>query len=66
MDVLQSSRDQDKIRRLRAEIVGQHEPIMELLLYECALRFSCVTADIPSALGESDCLRCEHLPGSGT
>ena len=35
---LQSSRDKDKIRRIRAEIAEQHESIMELIS-ECAIRF---------------------------
>jgi hypothetical protein len=37
--VLQSSRDKDKIRRIRAEIAEQHESIMELIC-ECAIRFN--------------------------
>jgi hypothetical protein len=37
--VLRASRDKDKIRRLRGEILEEHESIMELLS-ECALRFN--------------------------
>jgi hypothetical protein len=52
LDVLQSSKDKDSIRRARAEIIEQHESIMELLS-ECAYRFNGIPADISTELKES-------------
>jgi len=43
--VLQSSRDKDKIRRIRAEIAEQHESMMELIC-ECGIRFKGIPGDI--------------------
>jgi len=42
-DRLQPSRDRDRIGRLRAEILEQHESTMELLS-ECALLFNGIWA----------------------
>ena len=50
--MLESSREKNKIRHLRAEIVEQHDSIMELLS-ECAFRFNCIPADIATALTDS-------------
>ncbi len=61
VDVLQSSRDKDKIRRLRAEIAEQHESIMELIS-ECAIRFNGLPQDIYRALTESICLPLQEQP----
>jgi hypothetical protein len=63
VDVLESSREKDKIRRLRAEIVEQHDSIMELLS-ECALRFNCIPADIATALTDSASLPLEEQPAA--
>lgn len=63
LDVLQSSRDKDKIRRLRAEIVEQHGSIMELLS-ECAYRFKGIPADIGAALTESVSVPLEEQPAA--
>ena len=60
-DVVQSSRDKERVRRLRAEIAEQHEPIMELLS-ECAFRFNGIPADIAAALTESASLPLEEQP----
>jgi len=59
--VLQSDREKDKIRRLRGEILEQHESIMELLS-ECALRFKGIPADISAALTGSVSLPLEAQP----
>ena len=61
VDVLQPSRDKDKIRRLRAEIAEQHESIMELIS-ECAIRFNGLPQDIYTALTESKYLPLEEQP----
>ena len=63
LDVHQSSRDKERIRRVRAEIAEQHEPIMELLS-ECALRFNGIPADIAAELTESACLPFEEQPAA--
>ena len=59
--MLPSSTDKDKIRRLRAEILEQHESIMELPA-ECALRFKGIPADISAALTQSVSLPLEEQP----
>jgi hypothetical protein len=61
VDVLQSSRDKDKIRRIRAEIAEQHESIMELIS-ECAIRFNGLPQDLYTALTETNCLPLEEQP----
>lgn len=55
------ARDEERIRRVRAEIAEQHESIMELLS-ECALRFNGIPADIAAALTESVSLPLEEQP----
>ena len=59
--MLQSSRDKDKIRRIRAEIAEQHASIMELIS-ECAIRFKGLPQDIYTALTESNYLPLEEQP----
>jgi hypothetical protein len=59
--VLQSSKNKDSIRRARAEIIEQHESIMELLS-ECACRFNGIPADISAELKESASLPLEEQP----
>ena len=59
--VLQSDREKDKIRRLRGEILEQHESIMELLS-ECTLRFNRIPAEIAMALTDSASLPLEQQP----
>ncbi len=59
--MLQSSRDKDKIRRLRAEIVEQHESMMELIS-ECGIRFKGIPTDIYRALTDSASLPLEEQP----
>ena len=61
--MLNSSRDKDEIRRLRAEILEQHESIMELLS-GCALRFNGIPADISAALTDSASLPLEEQPAA--
>ena len=61
--MLRSGSDKDKIRRVRAEIVEQHESIMELLS-ECASRFGCIPADIAKALTASASLPLEKQPAA--
>ena len=61
--MLQSSRDRDKIRRLRGEILEQHESIMELLS-ECAFRFNSIPADISASLTDSANLPLEEQPAA--
>ena len=56
--MVQSSRDEERIRRVRAE---QHESIMELLS-ECALRFKGIPADVSAALTQSVSLPLEEQP----
>jgi hypothetical protein len=63
LDVLQSSKDKDKTRRLRAETVEQRESIMELLS-GCADRFKGIPADISAALTQSVSLPLEEQPGA--
>jgi hypothetical protein len=61
VDVLQSSRDKEKIRRIRAEIAEQHESMMELIC-ECGIRFKGLPQDLYTALTESNCLPLEEQP----
>ena len=61
--MLQSSREKDKIRRLRGEIVEQHDSIMELLS-ECAFRFNGIPAGISAALKDSASLPLEEQPAA--
>ena len=57
--MLQSSRDKDKIRRIRAEIAEQHESMMELIS-ECGIRFKGLPRDLYTALTETNCLPLEE------
>jgi hypothetical protein len=59
--VFQSSRNEERIRGVRAEIAEQHESIMKLLS-QCALRFNGIPADIAAALTESVSLPLEEQP----
>ena len=63
--MLQSSRDKDKIRRIRAEIAEQHESMMELIS-ECAIRFKGIPGDIYiyRALTDSASLPLEEQPAA--
>jgi hypothetical protein len=61
VDVLQSSREKNKIRRIRAEIAEQHESMMELIC-ECGIRFKGLPRDLYTALTESNCLPLEEQP----
>lgn len=61
--MLQSGRDKDKIRRLRAEIAEQHESMMELIS-ECAIRFKGIPSDIYRALTDSASLPLEEQPAA--
>ena len=58
---LQSSREKDRIRRIRAEIAEQHESMMELIC-ECGIRFKGLPQDLYTALTESNCLPLEEQP----
>ena len=59
--MLQSSREKNKIRRIRAEIAEQHESMMELIC-ECGIRFKGLPQDLYTALTESNCLPLEEQP----
>jgi hypothetical protein len=63
VDVLQSSRDKDKIRHLRAEISDQHESMMELIS-ECGIRFKGIPSDMYRALTDSASLPLEEQPAA--